>query len=219
VSSGVGVGSGCELARRPALSLVTVSSLLSLAFLPPLSASLSTRSIDEAKRDAHRIDIMKSALQAKKRYLISAGGVDDGGGAGPADDAENDAWGDSAPVAAAPAFKPITSSSATTTAAAAAPPPPPPPPPAAASASAAAAAEHRDDDAWSEDSGDGGDGAHSSRAPSMGEAGDTTTDDQGALPAGWTLQRDEEGDAFYYNATTGETSWHRPNPDGTVPAQ
>jgi len=31
-----------------------------------------------------------------------------------------------------------------------------------------------------------------------------------ALPAGWTTAQDEGGNAFYWNADTGETTWERP---------
>jgi len=37
------------------------------------------------------------------------------------------------------------------------------------------------------------------------------------LPRGWVKQTDAEGDSWFYNSKTQETSWLRPNADGTVP--
>ena len=163
-------------------------------------------SIDEARRDAHRIEIMKSALQAKKRYLIASGGD---AVAGPADhegeDAGDDSW-DAAP-APAPAPAPVAYRAPAPAPAVAAPPPPPAP--AATAAHASSSSDDRDDDAWGSDD-EGGTGAGN-------EAG-ASEDEHGKLPAGWTVHADEEGDKWYYNAATGATSWVRPNPDGSVPA-
>ena len=33
-----------------------------------------------------------------------------------------------------------------------------------------------------------------------------------ALPEGWTTQRDDEGDTYYFNTVTGESRWERPLP-------
>ena len=33
-----------------------------------------------------------------------------------------------------------------------------------------------------------------------------------ALPEGWTTQRDDEGDTYYFNSVTGESRWERPLP-------
>ena len=87
-----------------------------------------------------------------------------------------------------------------------------------APAAPAPAAAERDEEGWSDDGEGGGGSGASEDAKSIDAAvGGQTTDDKGALPGGWTVQHDEEGDAWYYNATTGETSWVRPNPDGTIP--
>jgi len=89
--------------------------------------------------------------------------------------------------------------------------PPPPPPP-----TAPAAADERDDEEWGDDD-ERGDAASADAASVSPDAGNVTSDELGALPAGWTLQTDEEGDRWYYHASSGETSWVRPNADGSVP--
>jgi hypothetical protein len=33
-----------------------------------------------------------------------------------------------------------------------------------------------------------------------------------ALPEGWTMQRDDEGDTYYFHTVTGESRWERPLP-------
>ena len=43
-------------------------------------------------------------------------------------------------------------------------------------------------------------------------------DELGPLPKGWVKQTDTDGDSWFYNAKTAETSWVRPNADGSVPA-
>ena len=42
-------------------------------------------------------------------------------------------------------------------------------------------------------------------------------DELGPLPRGWVKQTDAEGDSWFYNSKTQETSWIRPNADGSVP--
>ena len=57
--------------------------------------------IDETRRDAQRIDIIKSALAAKRRFLVSAvGGKAGAGGEEPTEGVADDSWGDEKPAAA-----------------------------------------------------------------------------------------------------------------------
>lgn len=175
--------------------------------------------IDESRRDAQRIDIMKSALAAKKRYLVASGGVDapEGGGAD-----ERDAWDDDAPAAPTPATvaqRRAVDVPAPAPAAVVAPRPSAAPGPSAVAVPAAAAGDRDDDnDGWSSD-GERHADARSSRAPSMDVShADVRVDAEGvALPPGWTMQCDEEGDRWFFNTLTNETSWVRPNEDGSVP--
>ena len=57
--------------------------------------------------------------------------------------------------------------------------------------------------------GGGGGGARAAAGKPVGLAA------AGALPEGWTLQRDDEGDTYYFNTTTGESQWERPLPPKT----
>jgi hypothetical protein len=50
--------------------------------------------------------------------------------------------------------------------------------------------------------------APGSRRPSRGSRGDPP------LPPGWELAHDDDGNAYYFNADTGETSWTPPDADG-----
>lgn len=144
---------------------------------------------------------MKTALAAKKRYLVASGGNDGSAGAGQEDEEggdERDSW-DDAP-APAPAPAPAAAARPVQPAAAVPPPPPPPPP-------ARAAADDRADEEWSDNERDNDSRDASSVAQ---EASFVTSDDLGPLPAGWTLQTDDEGDKWYYHVETQETSWERP---------
>lgn len=160
-----------------------------------LTHSPCVRSIAEVTRDANRISLMRAALQSRKRYLVAAGGDAAMAEAGGDDDDEegedagDDTWGDAPAPAPAEGGK---------------------------TAKADADAEHGDE-AWS-DSGHGGGSRRSSRAASMDAApGTVTVDALGALPDGWTVQSDEEGDRWYFHEASGQTSWVRPNPDGSIP--
>ena len=228
--------------------------------LPPPFVPHVVCRIDESRRDAQRIDIMKSALAAKKRYLVASGGVNapEGGGAD-----ERDTWDDDAPAAPTPATaaqRRAVDVPAPAPAAVVAPRPPAAPGPSAVAVPAAAAGDRDDDnDGWSSD-GERHADARSSRAPSMDVShADVRVDAEGvALPPGWTmqvgagrascarglthlqgafadgpaaphthlalprllppsLQCDEEGDRWFFNTLTNETSWVRPNEDGSVP--
>jgi hypothetical protein len=198
---------------------------------------------EEARRDAERIEIMKQALVAKRRFIMAASengdplakhvsvdvfveevhetkktdvkggklsGIFNFGGWGKKGGEENSgddtarAGGASAPLASALAAGGGSSGSAVAAlrsklpppppAAALAPPPPPPksPPP-------------------------------KPTGPTPGcKSGYSDVDEAGPLPAGWILQWDDwdaaagSADKWYSNASTGSTSWVRPNADGTV---
>jgi WW domain/PH domain len=159
--------------------------------------------VDEVRRDAQRIEIMKKALKAKRRYLVQAARADgtmEDHDDEAASDADEDTWGDDTVVApkAAPAPAPV---------------------PVAKAPAPAPAANARDEDQWSDNESQGNPpgpsrgGSFDENAPKVYE------DAQGPLPKGWTLQKDDEGDVWYYNELSQETSWVRPNPDGTIPPQ
>lgn len=56
-------------------------------------------------------------------------------------------------------------------------------------------------------------------APAAGATSALTAEQAAAaadLPEGWTVEFDDEGDAFYVHSS-GRSSWFKPNPDGSVP--
>ena len=60
---------------------------------------------------------------------------------------------------------------------------------------------------------------HLAAAPAAGATSALTAEQAAAaadLPDGWTVEFDDEGDAFYVH-TSGRSSWFKPNPDGSVP--
>ena len=163
---------------------------------------------EEAKRDAQRIDLMKQALKAKRKYLMASAHVEtvaasDELVAAPEEEAEgDDGWGEDdgfgssakSPAKAPAVVAPTTNVAPTNT-----------------------RKESVDTDGW----GSSDEDRHSDQGND--ETNDNGIkiayeDEQGPLPANWAKQTDEEGDTWYYNSVTGETSWVRPNPDGTVPA-
>jgi len=170
--------------------------------------------VDEVRRDAQRINIMKNALKAKRRYLVASARADSDltgvAGLEEAAAAEEEGWGDDDEVAApragaggarAPARtasrsvgKPsVPRASLRSLGAAAAA--------VAAPAAAPGPATKRDDEDWGEEA-----PAHSTGAAALGPVvSGGHHDESGALPSGWTIQMDET-DRWYYNESTGETS-------------
>lgn len=177
---------------------------------------------EEAKRDAQRIDLMKQALKAKRKYLMASARVETVAATeelvtGNEEEAEgDDGWGDDdgfgpskSPAKTTPTVNPSTTNAASSSSSSST----------AATNKNTARKESVDTDGWGSSDED--------KNSEQGEATGTTTnngitivyeDEEGPLPTDWAKQTDEVGDTWYYNSATGETSWVRPNPDGTVPA-
>lgn len=185
--------------------------------------------VEDNRRDAHQIDIMKAALQAKRRYIVATARADG------TEEADESTGTPSLAAASRPSITalPLASSvgrsgvtalprstltasgsassafvsKAAGSAAAPAPAPVAAAPVASASSSSAAARVAAGAEGWESDDDDSGSVAASTAAPD--QAG-TTFDAAGQLPAGWTAHKDEEGDTWYFNAATQVSSWTRP---------
>ena len=168
---------------------------------------------EEVRREAQRHEIIKAALKAKRRYLMASAKVEMAARAAPDENLEeadeDDAWGEGEDragtgVGAVGGVKGV----------------------AAAPASSAQGGDD-EDDAWGDDDdgegeGEGDDGEEAGEEAEGAAAGVegvvvSLEDELGRLPRGWVRQTDAEGDSWFYCAASGETSWIRPNADGTVP--
>jgi hypothetical protein len=149
--------------------------------------------VEENRRDAHQIDIMKAALQAKRRYIVATARAD--GSEAVAEELE--APTPTAPGAGRPSITALPraggaagassafSSAGTRPAAPAAGAAAPAPGPGASAGRSAPGAEGWDSD----DSG-------SVAVPEQQAAAGSAFDAAGPLPAGWTAHKDEEGDTW-----------------------
>lgn len=191
------------------------------------------------RRDAQRIDIMKKALKAKRRYLVATARAETSSESSKAieelaAEAEDDAWDEDKPsvaeIAATRTFAaatPSTTSAVSTTTAtskrvstaapitsvSAPPAPAPAPVPAPAPAPVAAADSATHEDEWGDNESDAPARSDDEDGVSGVAGGGKTdivagarTDSYGELPEGWTVQVDDEGDVWYYNEKTQQTS-------------
>lgn len=181
---------------------------------------------EDNKRDAQRIEIMKKALTAKRRYLVATAKTDVEGEAADklilAEIERHAKEGDEAwekedydnLQAKAAILSPARIAPAQAVVAA------------ATSKAGTPAAELRRSLRLSfraKKAADDSD-AESANPDHSDDEGDKATgpvgsdsDELGPLPAGWQKFRDDVGDEWYYNASMVLTSWLRPNPDGSVP--
>lgn len=175
--------------------------------------------VDEVKRDAQRIEIMKKALTAKRKYLVATAKTDlDGFEGNKINEIEksgregDEAW-------AKEDFETTSKSSNNFR------------PPAQAIVAAATSkagtpsanlrksirltkADSDDESTGPGQSDDEGDAKPATGVAKI--ASGSTFDEQGELPSGWTVQSDDAGDTWYYHPQTARTSWFRPNEDGTT---
>jgi hypothetical protein len=217
------------------------------------------------RRDAQRIDIMKKALKAKRRYLVATARAETSSESSKAieelaAEAEDDGWDEDKPsvveLAATRTFAAVTPSTtsavSTTTAtnkrASTAAPITSVSAPAPAPAPVAVADSATHEDEWGDNESEAPARSDDEEGVSGVAGGGKTdilagarTDSYGELPEGWTVQVDDEGDVWYYNEKTQQTSCeslfgfffvgcqhnlfllfcvpagYRPNPDGSVP--
>lgn len=167
--------------------------------------------VEEARRDAKRIEIMKNALHAKRQYLTASAEIHN---TLDVKQPENNLYAEELEDAIAPVQE-IKAADVT---------------PASVSVPSVPAGDVPAEDGPA----DNGDAQSVESAASAattssncsdavevtGTEGESThnysfEDEQGPLPYGWVRQWDET-DVWYCNTVTGETSWYRPNPDGTA---